>query len=182
MGSAWRKASVWARHFAPSWREHQDVSVESKDSAIKAAKLCRHKKERAEFWRRRFCLPESIAYQRSQKIRSQRQASAPLCWSVSDSRKAWRSGLLAQSARRFVRGAWCLPCVLVEEVSTCARRAVASGRSRSPRRLDLHREACANSWDCRQSHPKEDHQNVQSQMESPLWGRSNLGAWRWSDG
>jgi hypothetical protein len=34
-----------------------------------------------------------------------------------------------------------LSCVSVEEVSMCARGAVASGRSRSPRRLDLHREA-----------------------------------------
>jgi hypothetical protein len=46
---------------------------------------------------------EGFAYQRSQKIRSQRQASTPLCWSVSDSRKAWRSGLSAQFARRLVR-------------------------------------------------------------------------------
>jgi hypothetical protein len=40
---------------------------------------------------------------RSQKNQSQRQANTPLCWSVSDSRKAWRSGLSARSARRFVR-------------------------------------------------------------------------------
>jgi hypothetical protein len=66
-----------------------------KDSAIKAAKLCRHKKERAEFRSRRLRLFEGFAYQRSQKIQSQRQASTSLCWSVPDSRKAWRSGLSA---------------------------------------------------------------------------------------
>ena len=174
--------SVWARHFAWSWREHQDGSGESKDSAIKAAKLCRHKKERADFRSWRFCLPKGIAYQRSQKIWCQRQASAPICWSVSDSREAWRSGLWAQFARRFVSSAWCLSCVLVKEVSACARRAVASGRSRSPRRLDLHREANANAWDCRHSHPEVDYQNVQGQMGSSLWRRGNVGAWRWSDG
>jgi hypothetical protein len=38
-----------------------------------------------------------------------------------------------------------LSCVSVEEVSTCAREAVAIGRSRSPRRLDLHREANVDS-------------------------------------
>jgi hypothetical protein len=34
MGSAWRKASVWARHFAWSWREHQNGSGEPEDSTI----------------------------------------------------------------------------------------------------------------------------------------------------
>jgi hypothetical protein len=160
MGLAWRKASVWARHFARSWREHQDGLGESKDSAIKVAKLCRHKKERAEFWSRRFCLPEGITCQRSQKIRSQRQASTPVCWSVSDSRKAWRSGLSAQSAIRFVSGARCLSCVSVEEVFACTKRVVVSGRSGSPRRLDLHTEANADFWDCRQGHLEENYQNV----------------------
>jgi hypothetical protein len=182
MGSAWRKAIVRARHSARSWREHQDGSRESKDSAIKAAKLCRHKKKRAEFRSRRLRLFEGFAYQRSQKIQSQRQASTLLCWSIPDSRKAWRSGLSAQFARRLVRSAWCLSCVSVEEVSACARRAVASGRSGGIGGLDLYREASIDSWDGRQSHPEEDYQNVQSQMESPLWGRSNLGAWRWSNG
>jgi hypothetical protein len=92
-----------------------------------------------------FCLSESVAYQRSQKIRSQRQASAPLCWSVSDSRKAWRSGLSTQFARRLVRSARCLSCVSVEEVFVCAIRAIASGRSGGPGGLDLHREASADS-------------------------------------
>jgi hypothetical protein len=49
-------------------------------------------------------------------------------------------------------------------MSVCARRVVASGRSGSPRRLDLHREANADSRDCRQGHPEENYQNVQSQM------------------
>jgi hypothetical protein len=48
-----------------------------------------------------FCLFESIVYQRSQKIQSQRQASAPLHWSVSNSRKTRRSDLSAQPARNF---------------------------------------------------------------------------------
>ena len=47
-------------------------------------------------------LPESIDYQRSQKIWSQRQASTSLYWSISNSRKARRSGLSAQPARKFV--------------------------------------------------------------------------------
>jgi hypothetical protein len=42
--------------------------------AQSAAKLCRHKKKRAEFRGWRFCLFESITYQRSQKIRSQRRS------------------------------------------------------------------------------------------------------------
>jgi hypothetical protein len=49
LGSAWRKAGVWAQHFTRNRREYQDGSGESKDSAIKAAKLCRHKKKRAKF-------------------------------------------------------------------------------------------------------------------------------------
>src|SRR5699024_6564157 len=102
MGSAWREAGVWARYFARSRREHQDGSRESEDSAIEAAKLCRHKKKRAEFRSRRLCLSESVTDQRSQKIRSERQASTPLHWSVSNSLKAWRSGLSAQPAREFV--------------------------------------------------------------------------------
>jgi hypothetical protein len=102
MGSAWRKASVRAGHSAGRRREHQDGSRESKDSAIKATKLCRHKKKRSEFRSRLLRLFESVTDQRSQKIRSQRQASTPLHWSVSDSRKAWRSGLSAQFARGFV--------------------------------------------------------------------------------
>jgi hypothetical protein len=138
-----------------------DSSGGSEDSAIKTAKLCRHK-ERAEFWSGRFCLPEGIAYQRSQKVRSQGQASTPICWSVLDSRKAWRSGLSAQFARRFVSDTWCISCVSVEEMSACARGAVASGRSGSPRRLDLHREANVDSGDCRQGHLEEHYQNVQS--------------------
>jgi hypothetical protein len=36
-----------------------------------------------------FFLPEGIAYKRSQKVRSQRQVSTPICWSVLDSCKAW---------------------------------------------------------------------------------------------
>ena len=62
----------------------------------------RHKKKRAEFRGWRFCQSESVTDQRSQKIRSQRQASTPLHWSVPNSLKAWRSGLSAQSAREFV--------------------------------------------------------------------------------
>jgi hypothetical protein len=62
-------------------------------------------RRRAEFQSQRFCLSESIADQRSQKIRSQRQASASLYWSVTNSHKVWRSGLSAQSARRLVRSA-----------------------------------------------------------------------------
>jgi hypothetical protein len=108
-------------------------------------KLCRHKKERAKFRGWGFCLSKGIAHPRSQKIRSQRQASTPLHWSVSDSRKAWRSGLSAQFAIRFVSGARCLSCVSVEEVSVCAIRAVASGRSGGLGGLDLHREASADS-------------------------------------
>jgi hypothetical protein len=61
-----------------------------------------------------------------------------------------------------------LSCVSSKEVSLCARRAVASGRPRSPRRLDLHREANADSGDCGQGHPEEHYQNVQSQVGSPL--------------
>jgi hypothetical protein len=38
---------------------------ESEDSAIKAAKLCRYKKKRAEFRSRKFCLSESVTDQRS---------------------------------------------------------------------------------------------------------------------
>jgi hypothetical protein len=34
-----------------------------------------------------------------------------------------------------------------------------------PRRLDIHREANANSRDCKQSDPDEHHQNMQSQMD-----------------
>jgi hypothetical protein len=41
------------------------VLRESEDSAIKAAKLCRHKKKRAEFRSRRLCLSESVTDQRS---------------------------------------------------------------------------------------------------------------------
>ena len=48
---------------------------------------------------------------------------------------------------------------------TSARRAVASGEPRGPRRLDIHREANANSGDCKQSHPDEHHKNMQSQMD-----------------
>jgi hypothetical protein len=96
-----------------------------------------------------------MAYQRSQKVWNQRQVSTPICWSVSDSRKAWSSGLLAQFARRFVNGASFLSCFSVEEVSAFAGGAVASGRSRSSRGLDLHREANADSGDSRQGHPEE---------------------------
>ena len=46
---------------------------ESEDSAVKTAKLCRHKKKRAEFRSRRLCLSESVTDQRSQEVRSQRQ-------------------------------------------------------------------------------------------------------------
>jgi hypothetical protein len=70
--------------------------------AIKVAKLCRHKKKRAEFRGWRFCLSESVTDQRSQKVRSERQASTPLHQSIPDSRKAWRSGLSAQPTRKFI--------------------------------------------------------------------------------
>jgi hypothetical protein len=80
----------------------ENIKMVQENLKIEAAKLCRHKKKRAEFRSWRFCLSESVTYRRSQKIRSQRQASTPLRRFVSDSRKAWRSGLSAQSARKFV--------------------------------------------------------------------------------
>jgi hypothetical protein len=49
IGIILEKAGVWAQHFARSRGEHQDGSGETKDSAVNAAKLCRHKKERDEF-------------------------------------------------------------------------------------------------------------------------------------
>jgi hypothetical protein len=49
LGSAWRKASVWARHFSRSRREYQDGLGEYEDSAVKAVKLCRRKEKRVEF-------------------------------------------------------------------------------------------------------------------------------------
>jgi hypothetical protein len=42
LGSAWREAGVWARHFARSRREYQDGSGESEDNTVKTAKLRRH--------------------------------------------------------------------------------------------------------------------------------------------
>jgi hypothetical protein len=39
------------------------------------------------------------------RFRVKGKLAPPLCWSVSDSCKAWRSGLSAQSARRLVRSA-----------------------------------------------------------------------------
>jgi hypothetical protein len=38
-----------ARHFSRSQREYQDGLREYEDITVKAAKLCRHKKKRAEF-------------------------------------------------------------------------------------------------------------------------------------
>jgi hypothetical protein len=49
IGISLEKTSVWARHFARSRREYQDDSGEFEDCTVKAVKLCRHKKKRAEF-------------------------------------------------------------------------------------------------------------------------------------
>jgi hypothetical protein len=100
-----RKKQVFRPDILLEAEENIKMVRESEDSAIKAAKLCRHKKKISEFRGWRFRLSESVVDQRSQKVRSQRQASTPLHWSVLDSRKACRSGLSAQFARRLVHSA-----------------------------------------------------------------------------
>jgi hypothetical protein len=167
-GSAWRKAGVWSRHFARSRREHQSSLRESKDSTVKVTQLWWHKKKRTEFWSGRLCLSEGVTYQRSQKVRSQGQLSTTIYRTVPDSGKAWRSGLPSQLTRSCVSGVICFPRVPAEEVPASTRGVVASGRIRSPRRPDISGEANADFGDCKQSHPKKYHQNVQSQMGSPL--------------
>jgi hypothetical protein len=62
-----------------------------------------------------------------------------------------------------------------------ARRAVSNRGPRSPRILDIHREANLDSGNNEQSHAKEHHQNVQSQMGPSFQGRSNMRARRWSE-
>jgi hypothetical protein len=146
----------------------------------KASQLCWHKKKRTEFWSERLCLSKGVTYQRSQKDWSQGQVSTMIYQIVPYSRKAWRSGLPAQLIGKSISSAWCFPCVRAEEVFASTRGAVTSGGTGSPRRPDIHREGNANSRDCRQSHPEEYHQDVQSPIGSPLWGRSNLGTRGWS--
>jgi hypothetical protein len=58
--------------------------------------------------------------------------------------------------------------VLAEEVLTSTRGAIVSGRTGSPRRPDICGQANVASRDCRQSHLEKYHQNVKSQMGSPL--------------
>jgi hypothetical protein len=82
-----REKQVFGPDILLEAEENINMVRENLKIAIKAAKLCRYKKKRAEFRSWRFCLFESIAYQRSQKIRSQRHASTSLHWSVSDSRR-----------------------------------------------------------------------------------------------
>jgi hypothetical protein len=148
---------------------------------LKIAQLCWHKKKRIEFWSGRSCLSEGVTYQRSQKIWGQGQVSSAIYWAIPDSGKAWRSGISAQLTRRPVSSAWCVRCVSAEEVLASTSGVVASGRTGSPRRSDVWGETNAAYGDSRQSHSKEYHQNVQSQMGSPLWRRSNLGTRRWSE-
>jgi hypothetical protein len=92
---------------------------------------------------------------------------------------AWRCGLPAQLTKKSICSARCVSHVLLEEMSESARRIVARGGPRSPRRSNLYREANSDPRNSRQNHTKEYHQNVQSQMGSPLQGRSNQGARGW---
>jgi hypothetical protein len=101
-------------------------------------------------------------------VRSQGQVSTLLYWTVPDLSKTWRGGLPAQFTRKPVSSAQCFPRVSAEEVSESARGAIASGGPGSPRGPDIHKEANIDSRDRRQSHREEHHQNVQSQMGSPL--------------
>jgi hypothetical protein len=120
-------------------------------------------------------------WSRSQKVRSQGQASTSIHRTVPESGKTWRSGIPAQPTRKSISRAWCVPCVSAKEVFVSARRAIANRGSRSLRRFDIYREVNLDSGDNGQSHSKKHHQNVQSQMGPPFRGRSNLGNRRWSE-
>jgi hypothetical protein len=105
----------------------------------------------------------------------QRQASTSIYRVVSDSSKAWRSGLSSQLTRKSVCCAWCVPRVSVKEMFASTRRAVANGRPWSSRRSNVYWEANSKIGDSRSGHSEEHYPDVQSQMGPSFRRRSNLG-------
>ena len=95
-------------------------------------------------------------------------------------RKA-RSCLSPGVAYQSLWSAWCLPYLLVEEVSTSTWGAGTTGWVRCAERFDLHWASGEDSGDIRESYPEQAHQDVLGPVELSQWSRGYMGARRWTE-